>query len=374
MRLIWMGSVAILVLCFLTVIFTWIEFSLQRPRTFFQNEKLQTYQDDEFNQIDYFEEYLSEINMNKDLRGQPTSSKKVAFAITITQDGPYVDGAAVLAQSIRRLTWDFEIELVAIVYIEAIKCRTPLEYLGFRIIEKDVPVKPSEIQGEFLRNNIGKNGCCGEKELLKLYAYTLTEYYRVVHLDMDSLLLQPIDELFYFNKSLIFTYDYGINTKGSKAPPVQGGFLIIQPDPKIFEEFCAIVRKGDYQLGSGWAGSGIGYYWGGQTIQGIMPYYYNIIAPPIKSLEVNRCVYNNMVDNPTCREISFDQIKNVHFTICQKPWNCLNYHQHQLCAKLHEQWFMIRSELEKSLQIPSVEPCPKPGNENYVPIQFGFTS
>jgi alpha-N-acetylglucosamine transferase len=39
-------------------------------------------------------------------------------------------------------------------------------------------------------------GCCGEKEFLKLYSYTLTDYPIVVHLDLDSLVLQPFDDLF----------------------------------------------------------------------------------------------------------------------------------------------------------------------------------
>ena len=32
-----------------------------------------------------------------------------------------------------------------------------------------------------------KGGCCGPAELMKFFAYTLTDYHRVVHLDTDVL-------------------------------------------------------------------------------------------------------------------------------------------------------------------------------------------
>jgi alpha-N-acetylglucosamine transferase len=33
-----------------------------------------------------------------------------------------------------------------------------------------------------------ESGCCGADEFIKLHAYTLTDYHRVVHLDMDSII------------------------------------------------------------------------------------------------------------------------------------------------------------------------------------------
>ena len=37
-------------------------------------------------------------------------------------------------------------------------------------------------------NHMKESGCCGADEFLKLWAYTLIEYERVVHLDMDSMI------------------------------------------------------------------------------------------------------------------------------------------------------------------------------------------
>jgi alpha-N-acetylglucosamine transferase len=44
-------------------------------------------------------------------------------------------------------------------------------------------------------------------ELIKLWSFTLTEYHRVVHLDIDAMLLQPLDELLEHNVDLVYTTD-----------------------------------------------------------------------------------------------------------------------------------------------------------------------
>jgi hypothetical protein len=118
-----------------------------------------------------------------------------------------------------------------------------------------------------------------------------------------------------------------------------GGFLVIRPSLERFEEFRAIIRKGDHS-GRGWGGSRIGNFWGGQTIQGIVPYFYHVVHPG-DGMEVNRCVYNCMVDNPyfaettrcldgekTCEDCRLQRpelVKSAHFTICQKPWTCTEH-------------------------------------------------
>lgn len=51
----------------------------------------------------------------------------------------------------------------------------------------------------FIRHSFNKkesNGCCGAKELIKLEAYTLTDHPVVVQLDLDVIVLKPMDPLF----------------------------------------------------------------------------------------------------------------------------------------------------------------------------------
>ncbi|CAM9666745.1 unnamed protein product, partial [Sphacelaria rigidula] len=62
-------------------------------------------------------------------------------------------------------------------------------------MEKDLPVAVEDIVDDFYRGFVVNSGCCGADEFVKLHAYTLTEYHRVLHLDVDTLLLHPMDEL-----------------------------------------------------------------------------------------------------------------------------------------------------------------------------------
>ena len=132
--------------------------------------------------------------------------------------------------------------------------------------------------------------------------------------------------------------------------------------------------------------------------QGILAYFYHSVHPG-ESMELNRCEYNCMVDNPywpkttrcldgnkTCQDCRLQEMQRVataHFTICQKPWTC-SFHNNPknsvLCTQLHDQWFQIRDDFEKSLQIDpsyrikrsryknSLGMCGGYGDKKYIPI------
>ena len=44
-------------------------------------------------------------------------------------------------------------------------------------------------------------------------------------------------------------------------------------------------------------------------------------------------------------------MKGTHFTICQKPWNCVggSFSWKGLCAQFHQRWFDTRFDLELNL-------------------------
>lgn len=46
---------------------------------------------------------------------------------------------------------------------------------------------PPHRSSQWTRQRMEKGGCCGSAELMKFFAYTLTDYHRVVHLDTDVL-------------------------------------------------------------------------------------------------------------------------------------------------------------------------------------------
>ena len=191
-------------------------------------------------------------------------------------------------------------------------------------------------------------------------------------------------------QSLTRTYMY-INDR------TLGGFLIIRPSLGTFEEFKNIIKKGDFG-NRGWGGTNIGNFWGGQTIQGIIPYFYYSIRQD-ESEELNRCEYNCMVDNPyvpgtticldrktDCQDCRIQKPENVfsaHFTICQKPWTCCfhtNPKNAVLCELFHDKWFSLRNEFEMennlnlsyredlSKYVNSMGMCTGYGEDKYLPI------
>lgn len=329
--------------------------------------------------------------------------KRVAVAITVTKDGPFLDGALVLGYAAMKYhsakhgyPSKYTMDLVAFVTKKAVAVRPVLQQFGWKILERDLPVALDEIENQDYAQKMRDSGCCGADEFLKLWAYTLVDYDRVLHLDMDSIIFRNLDALFDIDKEFLFTGDYNMKG-GSPVPPAQGGFLVIRPSMDTFREFQAIIRKGDH--GSrGWGGSRIGNFWGGQTIQGIMPYFYHVIHPD-RGQEMNRCQYNNMVDNPyfpntkrcingaltceDCRASDPDQVYSAHFTICQKPWTCtqhLNPRNMVVCEAFHLKWFALRDEFERLLGIdPSYRVaktrfvgskgmCRGYGDDKYLPI------
>jgi hypothetical protein len=99
--------------------------------------------------------------------------QRLAYAITITKDGNFQDGAAVLAYSIMKYARNssYDISLIAFVHPNVTTSRQGLRRLGFHVIEVPTPVNTSAIQFPFLRDHIDKNGCCGAAELIKITSY-----------------------------------------------------------------------------------------------------------------------------------------------------------------------------------------------------------
>jgi hypothetical protein len=235
--------------------------------------------------------------------------RRVAYAITITKDGFFQDGAAVLAYSIFNVSKHspFDISLVAFVHPNVTLCRPTLQKLGFHVIESPKPINVSAISTNFtfLRDKIEKNGCCGASELIKLNSYRLMQYEWVVHLDADTYMLNPISELFDTPYSLIYTTDPNMATfKKEHCMPAQGGFLVLRPSLVDYSNLINTIMTTGFFKGSGWNRSHIGWFWGGLTVQGILPYYYNIVTAPNRSQKVDRCIYNTMADTKPCEYVS----------------------------------------------------------------------
>jgi hypothetical protein len=244
---------------------------------------------------------------------------------------------------------DYDISFIAFVHPNVTTSREPLSKLGYHVIEVPIPINASAIRFDFLREKINKNGCCGAAELIKLSSYRLLQYDRVIHLDADVIMLNPIDELFELPYSLIYSTDPNMATfkKGIDKMPVQGGFIILQPSITDYRGIIHAEMNTEFRKYHGWNSSHIGWYWGGMTVQGILPYYYHRLSNPNRTHIVNRCYYNSMADTDECMWQFVGDLKSAHFTVCQKPWGCwMKVQSNVLCHDLHQTWFQYRQEAE----------------------------
>ena len=130
----------------------------------------------------------------------------VAYAVTITEfrsgintpNTTLFDRAAVLHRSIKHAmdqSSRYNYDLFAFVHPDAIEVQPRMEQLGYKVLVRETPVNISRSQNEALIKAQG-SGCCGDKEYLKLYSYVLHGYPVVVHLDMDYLVLKPMEDVF----------------------------------------------------------------------------------------------------------------------------------------------------------------------------------
>lgn len=344
---------------------------------------------------------------------QHESAGTIAYAISVTQcdpKSPQADQAAILLHSIHRNsirsaeqnrpTSKYDYHAFAFVHPEAEECATKLRRIGWDVQIKPTPVEKSDIKGP-LKEFVHEASCCAEKEFLKLYSYSLTDYPVAVHLDLDCLVVQPLDELYdsmiqgssspareklkrqWPNKELpenieaFFTRDYNMVDAGAMPVHqigVQGGFLVVKPNMDTFKQYKEIIIKGDYTRDDGWGGE-YGGYFGAAQIQGLCAYFFGAIKPET-AVELHRCYYNFMGDNPynegpgnkcktleetceDCRTIPFSKIKTIHFTTCSKPWWCeaselnddrrdsLGPKRFKTCVQAHHRWFQTRLFLEK---------------------------
>lgn len=171
--------------------------------------------------------------------GDAAAVATIGYAVTITGCGkePMTEGAAVLKHSIHlasihgKMGGRYDYQMYAIYHPEALKCAKTLESLGYKLVERNTPVAVKDIQGDYLRSKIEANGCCGEKELIKLEAYTLTQHPAVVHLDLDTLILQPLDGLFDWMLA------------GDKARSFDSGVSVQFPEDEIPEKINAFFTR-----------------------------------------------------------------------------------------------------------------------------------
>lgn len=337
------------------------------------------------------------------LTRRPCQPIIVAYVVSLIKCGDFqstpeglADAALVLRHSIHRSSSrvgvsHYDYQMYVLVHSDAEPCSSVFGNAGFQVLIRHRPVELEQIQGFHLRSKIPHEWCCGHDEFIKLYSYTLPEPI-VVHVDMDFVFQKPLDDIFDallfdpdstvgrearqrvirerptdpwpLQPQAMFTRDWGQVHPGRKAG-FQAGFIVLRPNPQLMNDILDIVKEGNFEDGfsraNGWGGKGYGGFVGAMAMQGLMAYYYDIIAPNT-SVELNQCRYNHMgMDvrfNPggpgfqmksplsgkcrngmenceDCMNTDLDLIYNIHYTQCRKPWMCIGEGDSTLSPELH---------------------------------------
>ena len=373
---------------------------------------------------------------------RPSEPVTIGYAVSLikcsdkqtTPEG-IIDAALVLRHSIHLVHASSQhypnYKMYAFVHPDAVPCSDGLRDAGFTVRVHASPVAARDIAGDFLRNHIDKEWCCGSAEFMKLYAYRLTDVAIVVHMDMDFLLLQPMehvyDAMLYDAQSEIgqtarqqlelefppastttktttvvlperidamMTRDWPQVMPGRKAG-FQAGFLIVKPNPGVFDLIVDVIRQGDYVDGygrdNGWSGMGYGVFVGAMAMQGLLAFVYDALLYDTW-VELNQCRFNHIGmdvryraapsfrknhpkvgqcrnDRDSCEDCMvtpLSDIYSVHFNQCRKPWNCIGSGSRELpedkfaipqdqvhldhCLELVTEWHRVRTDLETKLQ------------------------
>ena len=94
--------------------------------------------------------------------------KKIAYAITVTKDSQFIDGALVLGYAAKKVHDEkfgypsiYEPELIAFVIPSVVTSRPILTKYGWKVLEKKLPVALDEIENKDYMMKMKDSGCCG---------------------------------------------------------------------------------------------------------------------------------------------------------------------------------------------------------------------
>lgn len=339
--------------------------------------------------------FSADANMQVAKRAPARRKLNVAFAVFVTDvvSQPWADALRVLAYSVHKAakTSYHRVKLLALSPMhlpEAVE-KQLLDF-GFEdVLRKPVPVNATSIKGRMAREHMarvqGSNGGKGfaftqADETIKYWGLALTDYDRVLVLDADTVILDPMDELMERDEDFVGVRDHGLDVAFSTVPPTQGGFLLFRPNMSDFNELVSLTTEGDWG-GNGWKNSGIGYCYGGVGPDGLLTYHFNSGASSLLSSEkksslpeglayaplpgsrmvaVDRAVYDLVINDRLMTELQGQNasrvvgaVKSVHFTgNCVKPWMC-GEARDWLCEGVTARWWAMRAELEASHSYPA---------------------
>lgn len=77
--------------------------------------------------------------------------------------------------------------------------------------------------------------------------------------------------------SAVAVYIYSVHSSGDFSTIVVGQVTLPPPRDVLYHETPPqIVKTTPHTPAGGWGGSKVGLFWGGITVQGLLPYYYEV--------------------------------------------------------------------------------------------------
>jgi hypothetical protein len=253
----------------------------------------------------------------------------VVYAIAVTRcpdDAHTLYEAAILAESIKNMSIrrnpnsNYDYSLYAFVHDNARNCNAPLYSLGYTVLNGKSPIKTVD------------------REYIKVYALSLTNHKIVVTMEADTLLLQPLDQLF------------DLMLEGTVAPDLAHKNDVI-PDQVNFISTKTADKSVDHS------------FFIARTSKDAYPKMLELMKEnPSRSFdnflndvygkdhfELDSCVYNTYVMwDDECQETPLDTMKLVHYSSCGAPWDCPTV-DGDACQELHRMWHQNRRLLDEDL-------------------------
>lgn len=273
----------------------------------------------------------------------------IVYAIAVTEcpnDMHVLNGASVLAESIKNMSFrrnvnsTYEYSLYAFVHDDARACNAPLYSLGYTVLNGKSPL--DEV----------------DKEYIKIYALSLSNHKIVVTLEVDTLLLQPLDELFDFMLEGTVSTDLAQSQNfDPNINPDRIHFVSTKTADRLVDHsfFIARTSKDAYPKALEQMKAHPG-----KSFDDFLNHVYGK-----DHLELDNCVYNTYIsaaaganledakDNGVlpCDNVPFEKIKFAHFSSCGVPWKCKDMTEERaVCQKLHREWHRNRQLLDEALK------------------------
>ncbi|KAI8367102.1 nucleotide-diphospho-sugar transferase [Blakeslea trispora] len=229
------------------------------------------------------------LNLQEDASDNSMQASKKNAYVTFLCDDVMAEASEVLVYSLNQTKTQHDIVVLVLEEVSQ-QSRDRLEHLGAKIISVD------QIKYPWISAAAKKKGYNKACRYSKLNLWNLTQYAKVVFLDADTMVVQPLDELFdYPEFSAVVDIGGVLNT----------GVFVAEPKEETFKDIMSTyLNAPSYNQGD----------------QGFLNYYFNKTTHPLPG-NYNILVKFTHFSTLARSFIANKKAKVLHFTSETKPWN-----------------------------------------------------